>query len=307
MRERIRTDFLAVLAAGVLWGTLSPAGKQLSILGANMLTVAVLRAGIMTAGVGIFLLIRCPDRFRVGGRQLLQVAVIAGPCMVGIYAGFFFALQYLSVPVTIVIFFTHPLLTTLGSLVITRETPNRYQVAGAILTLAGVAVGVFPLGGVLIEGIHPVGLAWCLFSAVGMSLYSLFGRLSAQTGFIPQTTLFFYMQVFGLAWLSLLKTFTTGWDDMLFITAAQMGWILYVGLVGSMIGYSIYFYGLRTIQASTASIVSSIEIVTAFTLSAVLLGLPPTAREMAGAAFIIMAVVLVSRSGNRPRTGELLP
>ncbi|HBG14844.1 MAG TPA: hypothetical protein DDW96_05950, partial [Synergistaceae bacterium] len=122
-----------------------------------------------------------------------------------------------------------------------------------------------------------------------MSLYSLFGRLSAQTGFIPQTTLFFYMQVFGLAWLSLLKTFTTGWGDMVFITAAQMVWILYVGLVGSMIGYSVYFYGLRTIQASTASIVSSIEIVTAFTLSAGLPGVAPTARGKAGAGLLTKA------------------
>jgi len=300
LRKYIRLDFIAVLAAGIIWGTLSPAGKHLSLLGANMLTVAVLRAAFMTGGVGLFLLLRLPGRFRIGVGQLLQVALLAGPCMVGIYAGFFFALHYLSVPVAVVIFFTHPLLTVIGSLAITKEPPNRRQVAGALLTLAGVAVGVLTLEGGLSGAINPVGIAWCLFAAVGMALYSLFGRLSAQTGFISQPTLFFYLQVCGLAWLLLLKTFTIGWVDLSSITMAQMKWIMYVGLVGSMLGYSIYFFGLRTIPASTASIVSSIEIVTAFTLSALLLGQPPAPREVAGAALIILAIMLVSggRSGS---------
>jgi len=302
LKGQIRIDFLAVLAAGVLWGTLSPVGKRLGMLGTDMLTVGVLRAAIMMVGVGLFLVLYDRDLFRASGRQLCQIALIAGPCMVGIYAGFFFALQYLSVPMTIVIFFTHPFLTTIGSLVVTRETPDRFQVAGAILTLAGVAIGVFPPEGSLLRSVNPIGLAWCLFAAAGMSLYSLFGRLSAQTGFVRQPTLFFYIQVFGLAWLSIVKTFVSGWMNVLSLSAPQIGWILYVGLVGSLLGYSIYFYSLRTIQASTASIVSSIEIVTAFALSSLILGQPPTAREIGGAFLIIMAIVLAGRKMAAPAT-----
>lgn len=249
----------------------------------------------MTVGAGIALLFFAPKYFKVGRKQLFQIALLAGPCMVGIYAGFFFALQYLSVSMTMVVFFTHPLLTTIGSLIITRETPSRNQVVGALLTVAGVTVGVFPTGGVLFGTIHPVGLAWCLFAAVGLSLYSLFGRLSAQTGFVSQPTLFFYIQFFGVGWLALVKSFGTGWSDLLTLSAPEFGWILFVGLVGSLLGYSIYFYGLRTIQASTASIVSSIEIVTAILLSSILLGQHPALKEIAGALLIILAIIFVSR------------
>jgi len=296
LKDRIRIDFLAILAAGVLWGTLSPAGKRLGMLGTDMLTVGFLRAVIMTFGVGCFLVFYNPRYFRLNRKQFFQIALLSGPCMVGIYAGFFFALQYLSVPMTLVIFFTHPLLTTLGSLIITREPPNRYQVAGALLTLVGVAVAVYPSEGSLFAAIHPVGLAWCLFSAVGISLLSLFGRLSAQTGFISQPSLFFYFQLFAVAWLALVKTLSTGWGDISTLTIPQVEWILYVGFIGSMFGYSLYFYSLRTIQASTASIVSSIEIVTAFFLSSIMFGQPPALREMAGAFLIIMAIILVSRT-----------
>ena len=164
----------------------------------------------------------------------------------------------------------------------------------ALLTLAGVAVGVLA-GGSFRED-DPV-IAWCLFAALGMSCIP-FRETLAQTGFISQTTLFFYLQFFGLCWLILLKTFAAGWGDLPSITTAQLLWIMYVGLGGGMLGYSIYFYGLRTLPASTASIVSSIEIVTAFTLSALLLRQPPTLREIAGAVLIVLAIVLVSRGDN---------
>jgi len=299
----IRKDILAILAAGVLWGTLSPAGKHLSNLGTDMLTVAFLRAVVMSCGVSAFLAFWFPSAFRVSRRQLLQLSAISGICIVGIYAGFFFSLHYLSVPMAVVIFFTHPLMTAMGSLAITRERPSRYQVGGALLTLLGVAIAVVPTNAAFSEHIHPLGVFWSLFSAVAMALYSLVGRLSSQTGFVSQPTLFVYVQIIGVFWLGLIKTLSTGWGDLPTLSAEQFGWILYVGLFASMFSYSIYFYSLRTIQAPTASIVSSIEIVTAFSLSALLLSLPPAPQEILGAALIIVAIILAAMGETR-RTGE---
>ncbi|MEA3508107.1 MAG: DMT family transporter [Synergistota bacterium] len=295
----VRIDILAILVAGVLWGTLSPAGKHLSNLGTDMLTVAFLRAVIMSCGVSAFLVFRLPSAFRVTRKQFLQLSVISGICIVGIYAGFFFALQYQSVPLTVVIFFTHPLLTALGALFITREKPSRYQVGGAMLTLLGVVVAVLPTGGGFSETIHPLGLFWCLFSALAMALYSLVGRLSSQTGFVSQPTLFCYVQIIAVAWLALIKTASTGWADLPALSMEQLGWILYIGLFASMFSYSMYFYSLRTIQAPTASVVSSIEIVTAFSLSALLLSRPPAPREIVGAVLIIMAIILAAMGETR--------
>ncbi len=300
LKVRVRTDFIGVLLSGVIWGTLSPAGKRLGMLGTDMLYVGFLRALVMTVGVGLFLRVCCPGKFRVRPGQLARIFLVAGPCIVGIYAGFFFALQYLSIPVTIVIFFTHPLLTTAGSLFITRETPDRYQVAGALLTLAGVSVGVLMSGASLSGSLNPTGLAWVLFASISMSLYSLFGRLSAQTGFVPQTTLFFYIQASGLLWLAAVKSVVSGWEGSFVLSGQQILLISYVALIGSLVGYSLYFYSLRTVQASTASIVSSIEIVTAFVLSSILLGQPPLVNEIAGAALIVLAIVLVGRSTGIP-------
>lgn len=298
METNSNLDFLPILAAGVLWGTMSPAGKQLALLNTDMLTVAFLRTLLMSAPVAIFLLFRDRSLFRISRRQFLFLVIMSGITISGIYAGFFFSLQYLSVSMTIVIFFSHPLLTAIGSALITKEPPTKYQIIAAALTITGVAVTA--LKGFSGEEIINIrGLFWCMFSAVAMALYSLMGRLSAKTSFVKQPALFFYIQFFGIFWMLLIKSLTTGWSDLPTLRWEQLIWVLHISLIGSLLGYSLYFIGLRKVTAATASIVSCIEIITAMSLSAIFLHQPPYPGEIIGGIFIILAIIMVSRKKAR--------
>ena len=293
MKIRFNLDFLPILAAGIFWGTMSPAGKQLAILNTDMLSVAFLRTVLMSSTIGIYIFLRKRELFRITARQCLFLVLLSGITIGGIYAGYFFSLQHLSVSLTVVIFFSHPLITALGSAIITGEPPTRFQIAGAILTVTGVSTaalntfngpGSFDLTGIL----------WCLFAALAMSIYSISGRLSAKTGFVNQTALFFYIQFFGIFWMAFIKTFASGWADIPTLQWEQLKWILHISLIGSLIGYSLYFIGLRRVNATTASIVSCIEIVTAMSLSALFLNQPPMITEVIGGILIIMAICIVS-------------
>lgn len=293
MKLTLSFDFLLILVAGVLWGTMGPAGKQLAILDTNMLTVAFLRTVLMSAGIGLYLFVKRRDLFALSLKQTLILLVLSGITTGGMYAGYFFSLQHLSVSLTVVIFFSHPLITAFGSAVITREPPTRYQLLGAFLTVMGVGTAV-------LNSFHEAGsfdltgILWCLSAALAMSFYSIFGRLSAKTRFVNQTALFFYIQFFGIFWMAFIKTVSSGWGDVSTLQWDQLKWILHISLVGSLIGYSLYFIGLRRINATTASIVSCIEIVTAMCLSAIFLDQPPMPNEVIGAFLIIMAICIVS-------------
>jgi len=292
-------DFIPILAAGVLWGTMSPAGKQLALLNTDMLTVAFLRTVLMTIPVALFLMFWKVELFRITRKQSLFLVVISGITICGIYAGYFFALQYLSVSMTIVIFFSHPLITAIGSALVTREPPTRFQLIAASLTVIG--VGITAVNGFTNGALFDIrGLFWCIFSATAMALYSLMGRLSAKTGFVKQGTLFFYIQFFGIFWMVIIKSLTTGWADLPTLQWNQLIWIIHISLIGSLMGYSLYFIGLQKVTAATASIVSCIEIVTAMSLSAIFLHQPPLPREILGGIFIIMAILMVSRKRARP-------
>jgi drug/metabolite transporter (DMT)-like permease len=124
---------------------------------------------------------------------------------------------------------------------------------------------------------------------------------------MSQVSFFFYAQVFGTFWLILLKTFFSGWADLGILSRTQLLWILYLSLIGSLVGYSLYFFALRSIQAPAASVVSSIEIVTAFALSAVALKSPPASFEIFGGLLIMAAIAIVSCETSLRKSPRIIP
>ncbi|MFP4481753.1 MAG: DMT family transporter [Thermovirgaceae bacterium] len=293
----------SILLAGVLWGTMSPVGKTLAGLGTDMLTVAVLRAAVMAFAIGLFLLFANPSALSISPRAAIPVALVSAVSIPGIYAAFFLALETLTVPLAVVIFFSHPLLTAVGSAFVAKEPPKPVHIAAALITLAGVAIAIFPGFQNNALEFSWRGVFWSMLASTGMALYSLSGRYMTNSKSMSQLSFFFYAQVFGTFWLLLLKTFSSGWADLVLLTRVQLLWILYLSLIGSFIGYSLYFFALRSIQAPAASVVSSIEIVTAFALSAIALKSPPASFEILGGLMIVAAIAVVScESSRRNRT-----
>lgn len=284
----------AILLAGILWGTMSPVGKVLAGLGTDMLTVAVLRAALMAFSIGIFLVFANPAALLIPLGATIPVALISAVAIPGIYAAYFLALKMLTVPLAVVIFFSHPLITALGAAFVTREPPKPVHLAAALLTLVGVTIAISP-------GFHNKelefswrGVFWSTLAATAMAVYSLSGRHMTRSRSMSQVSFFFYAQVFGTFWLVLIKTFFSGWADLEILSRTQLLWILYLSLIGSFVGYTLYFFALRSIQAPAASVVSSIEIVAAFVLSAVALKRPPAFFEIFGGLLIMTAIAIAS-------------
>jgi drug/metabolite transporter (DMT)-like permease len=303
VKLNFNTDCIPILAAGVLWGTMSPAGKQLALLNTDMLTLAFSRAVIMTLGAGLFIFLNDRRKFRIRGKQIPFLFLLSGLVIGGVYAAYFLALQHISVSLAVVLVYTYPLVTAFASAVIAREAPTKMQVIASLITLAGVGLATF--SNLRSTGsVNLVGILWCSFTVLGLALFSVFGRLSAISDFLDQTTLFFYLPCFGILWMGLAKSITSGWGDILYLNPAQLIWILHISIVGSLLGYALYFIGLQRVTATTASIVTCFEIITAMVLSSVLLKQPPMMNEVFGAAMIIIAILMVSK--RRKETGQPL-
>ena len=104
---------LCVIAASIIWGTMGPAGKALAMLGTDMGSVAWSRALFMLSGFGVFLFLRDPSAFRINLRQAVFLALFGLFGTYCMYAGFFRALQHLSVALNEVVIATYPLMTSL--------------------------------------------------------------------------------------------------------------------------------------------------------------------------------------------------
>ena len=294
MSEGNARGVLLVLLAGVLWGTMGPVGKALSLARTDMMTVVFCRAFLAGTAAFIFMALRAPGNLRLRISQLPLLSFYAVFGVSAMYCGFFMSLNTLSVALTEVIFFTYPLLIAVLSPFITGEKPARVEVIGAVIIFVAVLLAVSPslFSGKLSFSLS--GLGWAALSALGMTLYSLFARMAARGGRVPQGTLFVYGMLFGAVVLGLGKTFSTGWADLSSLSLSQAAWIVYLSLGATLVGYASFYLGLRHIAAATAGVIGTAELVMAFALSFFVMGQPVTAHELAAAGLIILSIVLVS-------------
>ena len=285
---------LLVLLAGVLWGTMAPVGKALSLDRTDTMTVVFSRAFLAGIASFLFMAWRAPQNLRLRASQLPLLSFYAIFGVSAMYCGFFMSLNSLSVALTEVIFFSYPLLIAILSPFITGEKPSRVEVTGAVIIFFAVVLAVLPslLSGGLAFSLE--GLGWAALSALGMTLYSLFARMAAKGGHVPQGTLFVYGMLFGAVILGLGKTFSTGWSDLPSLGSAQVAWILYLSLGATLVGYAAFYLGLHHVTAATAGVIGTAELVTAFALSFFVMGQAVATNELAAAALIILSIVLVS-------------
>lgn len=301
-RSSVRGFFLVLLAA-TLWGTLAPVGKVLTSLGTDMVTTVFFRAFFCTMGATGFLVVRNPRALKVSLPEIPGLALFGCIGVGACYGGFFMALNTLSVALTEVVFYSYPLLIAAGSFFFTGEKPGSHQIIGGVLTLSGIALALAPsLAGV--ETVSVPGILWVLSASVGMATYSLMGRRGALEGETVQAKLFFYGLVFGTLSLALLKTATSGWNDLargLPLTA--WGAMLYLGLIASLIGYGAFYAGLRLVEATTGGVVGAWEVIVAISLGSLLSGKLPSLWELGGGGLIVLAIVVASGILSRREKG----
>ena len=76
-----------------------------------------------------------------------------------------------------------------------------------------------------------------------------------------------------------------------------VAWLIYLGLVPTVLAYQWFFAGLATVPAATASVIALLESVTAAAIAVGLLGEHLSAASLAGMAVLLIAVTFMARGG----------
>lgn len=281
---------LMVAAAAMLWGTSGLTATVAYRRGIHPLTVSTWR--MVLGGLALSPLLRVttatPTRLSWSdGRRM--TAISAG--LAGYQAGYFMAVQRAGVTIaTLITLGSAPVLVTLGERLITgRPTPRR-TLAGLVLAVTGlVALVGLPAG----DGVDVlVGAGFATGSAFGYAAVTLAGgTLSTRLG-AQRMTVFAFV---GAAVLLLPVTTMSvgvglGGDAVVFAA------MLYLGVLPTALAYRMFFSGLRHISASSAAVLVLLEPLVATALAIPLIGERLTPIGWAGAAMLVAAVLLVSRS-----------
>ncbi|MBW2594066.1 MAG: DMT family transporter, partial [Deltaproteobacteria bacterium] len=73
----------------------------------------------------------------------------------------------------------------------------------------------------------------------------------------------------------------------------QWGWILFIGILGTIIPFGLYFQGIKRIRPAHASITAILEPISASVIAAVFLGESMSPMQVSGGLLVIASIVML--------------
>ncbi|MGW1076974.1 DMT family transporter [Streptomyces sp. NPDC002537] len=295
----VRRGLLCVAFAAASWGTTGATADL--VMGDSGLGPVALTFWRTAGGLVLLLLARALLSRRAGRADIratrpyeprprrLARLLVTGAGLTVFQAAYFAAVAGTGVAVgTVVTLGAAPVLVALGGRVFMGErlgAGGRSAVSGAF---AGLAVLMLGNGGT--GTVRPAGVALALLSAAGYALLTLYARHSGREGRAadPFTTT---LTSFAVSTVCLLPLAAAEglWPHTREL-ARTLGLMAYLVAVPTALAYALFFAGLVVVRATTATVITLLEPVTAAVIAVLLLGERLTAATALGTAVLLSAV-----------------
>lgn len=241
-----------------------------------------------------FILLALLIKFIKHGRVLtLSPFVIAqGICLTASGLFYFFALETLSAGLTTVIFFAHPVLVAILSIVVFKERFVPRIFVGLALALTGIAL-ISGLGGAP-NTLSPTGIIYALVACLCYALYSLIGQKTVSHGEPLSITA-------TLSLLAVMIIIPIYPDDLSVIgnlTLQQLLITLLMAVLNTLLAVLFFLKGLQKIGATRATLLSTMEPVFCLIMAFLILGETLTTTEFIGSTMVFASMFLAIQRGD---------
>lgn len=265
---------------------------------------------ILWSSDGVGFLFGVTSRMVIGAVLALVVAALLGAGMkwhrralaaytaagLGIYGAMlcgYWAVQYIPTGWLSLLFGLSPLITgIMARYWLEDEHLTLSKMMGMLIAIAGLAV-IFAHG-VQMDSHTLFGIAGVL---VAVTIHSASGvwvkRINADVPAIVMTSggLALAAPLFLMTWLFL------GREVPIELSGRTLGAIGYLALFGSVLGFALYYYVLRHVQATKVALITLITPVIALTLGSLLNSEPVTVEVVSGTALILSGLALFQLGG----------
>lgn len=295
MKNRTLEGILLSGMTGLLWGLTTPATKLIGAAGVSISSAVLSRMILVVVFLYVWLHARHPEQLKISGRDFWKIFWFSlfGPT--GLYLGFMLSVEYLDAATALVLHYTYPIITALCSSMVTGERPTHWDYLGACFVAVGVACSVMTPQWTINTHIDVRGILWGIVAVTGIVGQTLLVRATnTKGGGVTGWAFFFYTHLCGMFWTSLYITFAGEWNEFQKITPYVAMLIFVPAFLGCFLGYSLYFKSLECVPASVSSLMASVEILSAVSLTAVATKEMPTVPEIVGCVFIFAAIAIVS-------------
>ena len=227
------------------------------------------------------------------GIGLREIGLCVGS---GIFLGmhffcYFQSLQYTGIASSVVLVDTEVFFVALGGVLFLRERLSALGWMSILITFAGSVVVVLGDMG----GGRMTGNILALCGAVCSAVYTLIGRSCRRR---MSTTVYTWIVYFSAGMVVLPASFLTG-NPVLPVSLRNLAVAMGLAVLCTLLGHSIFSWGLKYESASFISVVKMLEPVFASLLGILLFREMPAVTSMAGGILIIGGIVLCIVSGQR--------
>jgi len=257
--------------------------------------VVLLTLGLLTYG----------RRWPLGPGSIRVLVIYGLVAMAGTQFAYFNAVRTLDVGVALLIEFLAPVLLLGWTALRSRALPARLTLLGAAVALLGLVLVIDPRGA---GPLDPVGVAWALGAAVGLSAF--FVLSSRDSSGLPALVMAAGGTLVGAVIIAVAGitgvipvTMTTG---RTLLAGTEVAWwvpTIWLVLVATVAAYLSGIGAISRLGSRIASFVGLTEVLAAVMIAWLVLSELPGPSQLAGGILILGGIVLVQRDG-RTMTGE---
>ena len=288
--ETKKLDLILIVIAACFWGSMGIFVRRLTTYGFSSIQIVSIRVTLAALIFSLFLLIRERSGFRISLRDIPLFLGLGLGSILFFTVCYFAAITIMSLSAAAILLYTSPIWIMLMSVLFFREKMNSRKLIALLLAFGGCVL----VSGISGEGITFTGMLIGLGSGIGYGLYSILGTVALRK-YSPYsvTTYTFLIAAVG-SWVICNPA------DMLFKfekTDDLTGLIIFcilTALVTAVIPFLAYTLGLRSVEASKAGIIATIEPVVATLVGIICFSETLTVFSGIGIVLVLSAVIILN-------------
>lgn len=285
----MRRHIAAVLTAGICWGFMGFFTRSLAGYGVDTVGAIILRCGVAAIAFALMLLIKDPKAFKI---KLKDVWCFVGSGLLSLLFFtfcYFNAIAMMSLSAAAILLYIAPAVVTVVSAILFKEKITPVKIVAVLLSFAGCCFVSGIVGGVAIT---LKGLLFGIGSGVGYAFYTIFSRFALERGY-SSTTINFYSCFLASLGASLIWSPVPAVTAM-FASPAAFVWCVVAGIVTCFVPYLLYTYSLTGLENGKASVLASIEPVTASIVGVCIFNEIPSLWSVLGIVMVLGAIALLN-------------
>lgn len=279
-----------VILAACFWGSMGIFVRKLGVYGFNSIQIVSVRVTLAALIFCVILFVKDRAGFKISAGDIPLFLGLGFGSILFFTVCYFSAIKIMSLSAAAILLYTSPIWIMLMSALFFHEKMNSRKITALVLAFGGCVM----VSGISGEGIPLIGLLFGLGSGIGYGLYSILGTIALRR-YSPYTvTAYTFLLAAVGSWLicnpaDMMSKFRAADDLSVLILLCIL-----TALVTAVVPFLAYTLGLRTLEASKAGILATIEPLVATIIGIVYFSEPLTLLSGIGILLILGAVVILN-------------